>query len=100
MLGRKGSFLEDAGDAWLEVQESPQLGDEIARIMRILGELLDGSRLGPINYNFAQKISWIATRGTTRPEDMAYCLLELINISMPLSYGEGGQRAWTRLLEE
>ncbi|KAK3680907.1 heterokaryon incompatibility protein-domain-containing protein [Podospora appendiculata] len=47
----------------------------------------------------AQKMSWAAKRKTTRVEDMAYCLLGLLDISMPLLYGEGA-RAFTRLQEE
>ena len=36
---------------------------------------------------------------TTRTEDMAYCLMGLFNINMPLLYGEGN-RAFLRLQEE
>ncbi|KAK5630773.1 hypothetical protein RRF57_006488 [Xylaria bambusicola] len=45
------------------------------------------------------KLSWAARRQTSRTEDMAYCLLGLLDINMPLLYGEG-TRAFTRLLEE
>ncbi|KAE9373726.1 HET-domain-containing protein, partial [Stipitochalara longipes BDJ] len=37
----------------------------------------------------AQKMSWVARRKTTRVEDMAYCLLGLFDVNMPLLYGEG-----------
>jgi hypothetical protein len=47
----------------------------------------------------AQKMSWLAKRTTTRPEDMAYCMLGLFEINMPLLYGEGN-RAFTRLQHE
>ncbi|KAH0437643.1 het domain containing protein [Colletotrichum camelliae] len=47
----------------------------------------------------AQKMSWASNRQTTRTEDMAYCLLGLFNISMPLLYGEGNE-AFRRLQEE
>ncbi|KAI0134574.1 heterokaryon incompatibility protein-domain-containing protein [Xylariales sp. AK1849] len=47
----------------------------------------------------AQRMSWMANRETTREEDMAYCLLGIFDISMPLLYGEG-ERAFTRLQEE
>jgi hypothetical protein len=43
-------------------------------------------------------MSWAANRETTRPEDMAYCLLGLFNVNMPLLYGEG-RRAFIRLQE-
>ncbi|PYI01507.1 HET-domain-containing protein [Aspergillus sclerotiicarbonarius CBS 121057] len=47
----------------------------------------------------AQRMSWVAKRKTTRREDMAYCLLGLFDISMPLLYGEG-DKAFLRLQEE
>jgi hypothetical protein len=47
----------------------------------------------------ARKMSWAAGRQTTRTEDMAYCLLGLFDISMPMIYGEG-ERAFIRLQEE
>ncbi|KAI4910125.1 hypothetical protein J4E90_007556 [Alternaria incomplexa] len=42
--------------------------------------------------------SWMARRSTTRVEDEAYCLLGLLNINMPLLYGEG-EKAFIRLQE-
>lgn len=50
-------------------------------------------------YSIAQRMSWAADRATTRPEDMAYCLLGLFGINIPLLYGEG-RRAFIRLQEE
>lgn len=48
----------------------------------------------------AEKMSWAAERETTRSEDMAYSLLGIFSINMPLLYGEGGKRAFIRLQEE
>ncbi|KAG4291476.1 hypothetical protein FPRO06_03361 [Fusarium proliferatum] len=47
----------------------------------------------------AKRLSWAAGRETTRVEDMAYCLLGICNIHMPLLYGEG-KTAFRRLQEE
>ncbi|KAK3997615.1 heterokaryon incompatibility protein-domain-containing protein [Cladorrhinum sp. PSN332] len=47
----------------------------------------------------AQRMSWMSRRQTTRIEDMAYCLLGVFGINMPLIYGEG-TRAFLRLQEE
>lgn len=47
----------------------------------------------------AQKISWASNRETTREEDMAYCLMGLFDVNMPLLYGEGA-KAFIRLQEE
>ncbi|KAK3676846.1 hypothetical protein LTR78_003050 [Recurvomyces mirabilis] len=45
----------------------------------------------------AEKMSWAADRQTSRPEDMAYCLLGLFHVNMPLLYGEGATKAFMRL---
>nr|OQO26990.1 hypothetical protein B0A51_05007 [Rachicladosporium sp. CCFEE 5018] len=86
-------------------------------LWRPMGEKLDGfildelTRITPIprdclishhvlhNACVAKKFSWAATRTTTRPEDMAYCLLGLLGINMPLLYGEG-KKAFLRLQQE
>ncbi|KAF7534325.1 hypothetical protein G7054_g6308 [Neopestalotiopsis clavispora] len=44
-------------------------------------------------------MSWAARRHTTRQEDMAYCLLGLFDVNMPMLYGEGA-KAFLRLQEE
>lgn len=51
------------------------------------------------DYSIAQRMSWAGDRSTTRPEDMAYCLLGIFGINLPLIYGEGN-RAFIRLQEE
>jgi hypothetical protein len=48
----------------------------------------------------ARKMSWAAKRSTTRPEDIAYCLMGIFNVNMPLLYGEGLENAYHRLQEE
>lgn len=47
----------------------------------------------------AQKMSWAATRQSTRIEDLAYSLLGIFGINMPLLYGEE-ERAFLRLQAE
>ncbi|PIA97863.1 Vegetative incompatibility protein HET-E-1 [Cercospora beticola] len=59
-----------------------------------LENLLVGRRTLPC---IAQRMSWASKRTTTRPEDMAYCLLGLFGVNMPLLYGEGGEKAFERL---
>ncbi|KAI9170548.1 Vegetative incompatibility protein [Paramyrothecium foliicola] len=51
-------------------------------------------------YSIAQRMAWAAYRSTSREEDMAYCLLGIFNIAMPLLYGEGEGKAFRRLQEE
>src|SRR5271168_2292524 len=58
----------------------------------LLGADLEGASV-------AQRMSWASKRKTTRVEDLAYCLMGMFGINMPLLYGEG-ERAFTRLQEE
>ena len=44
----------------------------------------------------AQRMSWASKRETTRTEDLAYCLLGIFGVNMPLLYGEGSN-AFLRL---
>lgn len=46
-----------------------------------------------------RRMSWAARRVTTRKEDIAYCLLGIFNVNMPLLYGEG-DKAFMRLQQE
>jgi len=58
---------------------------------------LDGGDMRMLT--IARRMSWVANRQTTRSEDMAYCLLGVFDINMPLLYGEG-DKAFVRLQEE
>lgn len=46
--------------------------------------------------SIARRMSWASRRHTSRVEDMAYCLLGLFDVNIPLIYGEG-KRAFRRL---
>ncbi|KAH7093501.1 heterokaryon incompatibility protein-domain-containing protein [Paraphoma chrysanthemicola] len=50
-------------------------------------------------FSVATRMSWASRRQTTRVEDVAYSLLGIFDIDMPLLYGEG-RRAFVRLQEE
>ena len=60
---------------------------------------LRGGRFDLRNAPVARKMSWLAGGATTRIEDLAYCMLGLFYINMPLLYGEG-TKAFTRLQHE
>ncbi|KAH8896884.1 HET-domain-containing protein [Thozetella sp. PMI_491] len=51
------------------------------------------------NASIAERMSWAAVRQTTREEDVAYSLLGIFDINMPMLYGEG-KNAFVRLQEE
>lgn len=59
--------------------------------------ILAGSDLSM--FSVARRMSWASERTTTRVEDMAYCLMGLFSVTMPLIYGEG-KKAFIRLQEE
>ena len=48
----------------------------------------------------AMRMSWASHRHTSREEDIAYYLLGLFDINMPLLYGEGAEKAFIRLQTE
>jgi len=47
-------------------------------------------------FSVAQKMKWASKRTTSREEDIAYCLMGLFDVNMPLLYGEG-KKAFYRL---
>ncbi|KAF5010672.1 hypothetical protein FDECE_3180 [Fusarium decemcellulare] len=49
--------------------------------------------------NVATRMGWMAHRETTRTEDVAYSLMGIFGINMPILYGEG-KRAFLRLQEK
>lgn len=50
--------------------------------------------------SLANRLRWASKRKTRRQEDMAYCLMGLFGVNMPLLYGEGAVRSFTRLQNE
>jgi hypothetical protein len=48
----------------------------------------DGVNLALKSYSISTKMSWAAHRETTRVEDIAYCLVGIFDVAMPLLYGE------------
>jgi hypothetical protein len=81
---------------WKYIGDKQYLEPKLSRITGIHIEALDsGNKLG--DFTVATRMSWASSRITTRAEDMAYCLLGLFDVNMPLLYGEGGGKAFTRL---
>jgi len=82
---------------WTQIGTKASLSAVISRITRIDEDVLTRGDLSLVSV--ATKMSWAATRITTRPEDVAYCLLGIFDVNMPLLYGEG-DKAFIRLQEE
>lgn len=55
--------------------------------------------LSPDSVCIAQRMSWSSARVTSRVEDLAYSLMGLFSVNMPLLYGEG-EKAFIRLQKE
>ncbi|ETI21632.1 hypothetical protein G647_07979 [Cladophialophora carrionii CBS 160.54] len=53
----------------------------------------------PHDFSIAQRMSWASRRKSTRREDIAYSLLGIFDVNMPMLYGEG-MKAFVRLQEE
>ncbi|KAF2730463.1 hypothetical protein EJ04DRAFT_545742 [Polyplosphaeria fusca] len=79
--------------------QTRDLAEDIHEITSIPREILTKSE-SVYSASIAQRFSWASRRRTTRNEDMAYCLLGLFDIQMPLLYGEGSKKAFLRLQEE
>ncbi|XXG95313.1 arginyl-tRNA synthetase [Hypoxylon texense] len=82
---------------WKYVGSKGQLASILAWVTGIDSSVLKGKPLDEILVG--RRMSWASNRTTTRLEDMAYCLLGIFDINMPLLYGEG-KKAFTRLQEE
>ena len=83
---------------WIYISDKCSKVDELSYITGVDKGVLLGT--SPVQASSVAKImSWASKRVTTRKEDIAYCLLGLFGIYMPLLYGEG-DRAFIRLQEE
>lgn len=84
-------------------EDQKYLGDKeslerhICEITGIPSRALRGASLA--EFNVTERMAWAKTRQTTREEDMAYSLLGIFGIYLPLIYGEGIENARNRLQE-
>ncbi|KAK1240206.1 hypothetical protein MKX08_007648 [Trichoderma sp. CBMAI-0020] len=88
---------------WLEFGDKISLREQISVATGISQEVLIDSAIDvhrAMNFtSIAQRMSWASRRTTTKEEDIAYCLLGIFDVNMPLLYGEG-PKAFQRLQEE
>lgn len=82
---------------WSQIGPRQYLRAKITEICSIEEEYLTG-HADMTTASIAKKMSWVALRQTTRKEDLAYCLMGIFDINMPLLYGEG-EKAFRRLQE-
>jgi hypothetical protein len=84
--------------------EGQLLGYKLALIPtlhEVTGIAEDALKGGSLNqFNVEERLSWAANRVTKCEEDESYSLFGLFDVSMPLIYGEGREKAYRRLLRE
>ena len=90
--------VEFYSSEWIYIGDKISMAQELSIFTGIDEDVLLGS-LSPRLVSTAKRMSWASHRKTSRKEDIAYCLLGLFDIHMPLLYGEG-DRAFIRLQEE
>lgn len=86
---------------WCEIGTKASLLAQLARITKISHQAVMDPR-SIWQTSIAERMSWAAGRETTRIEDMAYSLLGIFKVNMPLLYGEGTEafrRLQLRVLE-
>ncbi|KAK3213853.1 hypothetical protein GRF29_28g1226851 [Pseudopithomyces chartarum] len=83
--------------SWKRLGKKSEISSVLTDITNIDESILLGASLSTTS--LSRRMSWASLRSTTRTEDLAYCLMGLFNVNMPLLYGEG-PKAFIRLQEE
>lgn len=95
--------LEFPSNRWSPLGTKMQLTELVSEITSVPQSVLKSGLglhtpyVGYPDHSVAQIMSWAAKRRTSRAEDVAYCLLGLFGVHMPLLYGEGKRNAFVRL---
>ena len=79
----------------MRLGDKSSLESQIYEITSIPIEALRGKPL--FHFSVEERFSWAKNRQTTRKEDEAYALLGVFDIQMALLYGEGREKAISRL---
>jgi len=83
---------------WASLGARTSLQRDISETTGIPGDILTGTQ--PLeSASVARRMPWAANRNTTRDEDIAYRLMGIFSVYMPMLYGEGSD-AFIRLQEE
>jgi len=87
-------FYANNSRGWSKIGDKFSLLELVAKRTGIERHILLGGDV--MKCSVAQRMSWASERETTRTEDLAYCLLGIFGVNMPLLYGEGS-KAFLRL---
>ncbi|KAK3319547.1 heterokaryon incompatibility protein-domain-containing protein [Cercophora scortea] len=82
---------------WVRRGDKGSMTSELSRITKIDEQALKDQRT-MFQVPVGRRMSWASSRSTKRVEDMAYCLLGIFDLNIPLIYGEG-ENAFARLQE-
>jgi hypothetical protein len=91
------TYLVFYNNAWKSIGTKYDYRANISEVTGIDEHTLAGRDTAEVSV--AKRMFWASRRRTTRIEDMAYCLLGIFGVNMPLLYGEG-KTAFVRLQEE
>jgi hypothetical protein len=87
-----------AGD-WSLIEVPIDLNGVVAEVTGIDQQVLENRNMLP-TFPIAQRMRWASQRNATRNEDIAYSLMGLFDVQMPIIYGEGATKAFRRLQTE
>ena len=81
---------------WRKIGEKMTCYNAISSMTGISQDiLLDSSKIADQLYSTV--MFWASKRKTSRPEDIAYCLMGIFGVNMSMYYGEGEAKAFRRL---
>ena len=81
--------VEFYSKSWIRLGNKHELCNDIGTTTGIDREIILGDDFAVSFASAAQKLSWAANRRTSRVEDMAYCLLGLLDVNMPVALRRG-----------
>ncbi|KAG1822017.1 uncharacterized protein BJ212DRAFT_936645 [Suillus subaureus] len=89
---------------WQRLTEQDDDKEEDTPFMTVLQEVTGIPETELIDFESVpryidKRMTWAAQRKTTRAEDVAYSLMGIFDVSLQIAYGEGGERAFGRLVE-
>ncbi|EIW77458.1 HET-domain-containing protein, partial [Coniophora puteana RWD-64-598 SS2] len=94
----KIKFVDQSWKPLVKGENDKDILQSVSKATGIGTETLSKS-FEPRTEKFSEKMSWASRRSTTRAEDAAYSLMGMLNVSFQTAYGEGGPRAFRRLLD-
>lgn len=96
LIAPKEILFYDA--SWTLQGSKSSLVAHLSRITNIEKQILKNTR-SLRQVPVATRMSWAAHRSTTIEEDVAYCLIGIFDVNIPMLYGEGATKAFIRLQE-